>query len=422
MSGDISTPEAVQALRSQLEAAEAAGLEILGPCPPELSEAWIDIELPDGWKSRTSVVWPNYPPGTEPRQDHAKGEGEEEEGNNDGGGGSSSNDNNIGLPLLVYFHGGGFATGSPDQLRAPARGIAALLGCVVACPSHKKTPEHPFPAPTQSAWAACTWLSDPRHLNDGCLRGTGVEVDLGQGFVVGGLSSGGSIAAVVGGIAALSAGAGPAGAASSSNDDGEDADDDSQSRQLRSEIHALGGSLRNPITGIFSGLPLLLHESMELPNTYRDAFTSRQEFAECEGFNAAGVRGVEDNLRADYRSPWYSPLNTNAPVASSAVHQQQQQQQKQRHYHHPRKVFTYGCGVDPCRDDALLYARWLRELADAGAGEVEARVQILEGMNHTAWTTPPWPVSHADSIKAFTLDALGWLLGRKRDKSRRLPY
>ena len=35
-----------------------AGLELLGPCPPHLGEAWIDIPLPDGQVNRTKVIWP----------------------------------------------------------------------------------------------------------------------------------------------------------------------------------------------------------------------------------------------------------------------------------------------------------------------------------------------------------------------------
>lgn len=62
------------------------------------------------------------------------------------------------LPVVLYFHDGGWATGSIDQDDAQARGIAAHSGATVVSVGYRLAPEHPFPASWEDAMAAYEWV------------------------------------------------------------------------------------------------------------------------------------------------------------------------------------------------------------------------------------------------------------------------
>lgn len=57
------------------------------------------------------------------------------------------------LPVLVYFHGGGWVFGSVRRTDALARDLALRTGAVVVSVDYRLAPEHPFPAAADDAWA-----------------------------------------------------------------------------------------------------------------------------------------------------------------------------------------------------------------------------------------------------------------------------
>lgn len=59
-----------------------------------------------------------------------------------------------GSPLLVYFHGGGFALGSLDSHDHLCRLLATRTDLAVLSVDYRLAPEHPFPAAVQDAVAA----------------------------------------------------------------------------------------------------------------------------------------------------------------------------------------------------------------------------------------------------------------------------
>lgn len=65
----------------------------------------------------------------------------------------------IGLPMLVYFHGGGFFLGSIGGVDALCRGLAVRSGCVVVSVGYRLAPEHPFPVPADDCLAAALWAA-----------------------------------------------------------------------------------------------------------------------------------------------------------------------------------------------------------------------------------------------------------------------
>jgi acetyl esterase len=88
---------------------------------------------------------------------------------------------------LVFFHGGGWVTGSIETHDGPARALAKRAGIVVVSVDYRLAPEHPFPAGLNDAWTATQWVSN--HAAD-----LNLDVDR---IGVGGDSAGATFAAVV---------------------------------------------------------------------------------------------------------------------------------------------------------------------------------------------------------------------------------
>ena len=99
------------------------------------------------------------------------------------------------LPVLVYYHGGGWTIGDLDTHDTLCRELCNLSGCAVVAVDYRMGPEHRFPAAVDDALAATRWV----RKEAGALG-----VDAGR-LAVGGDSAGGNLAAVVA-IAARDAG------------------------------------------------------------------------------------------------------------------------------------------------------------------------------------------------------------------------
>lgn len=336
--------------REAMKALTEAGLKQLGPCPPHLVETTIEIPLPDGTSSRTIITRPASPA--------PKGQG---------------------FPLIVLLFGGGWSGGEPEMMLAPARGFAALLGAIVASPSYKVAPEDPFPAPMQSAWEAVAWLSHPGNLNERVLADSGgVSFDPGQGFVVGGVSAGAHIAAVIAGVSAKAAA-------------------DSSSELVRGLT-----PLRHRLTGLYAGVPTLLAEAVALPAEYAPLWKSRVDNADSLTMRTEQMHACERRLAPDFDSPWFSPLNLDLDSVKG--------------YHLPR-VYLQAGQLDCLRDDAVVYGKTVND-----KGIAETRVDVVEDLGHVSWVTFPVPDAHTDELKTISLDGMAWLLQREWDRSQKLPY
>lgn len=64
-----------------------------------------------------------------------------------------------GLPLVLYFHGGGFIGGGLDDADRPARFIAEHCPALVVAVGYALAPARPFPAAPEDAQAAALWLA-----------------------------------------------------------------------------------------------------------------------------------------------------------------------------------------------------------------------------------------------------------------------
>ncbi len=90
------------------------------------------------------------------------------------------------LPVLLYFHGGGFTVGGIATHDILCRELARLSGCAVMALDYRLAPEHRFPTAVNDAWDALTWLAG---------QGSSLNLDCNR-IAVGGDSAGGTLAAV----------------------------------------------------------------------------------------------------------------------------------------------------------------------------------------------------------------------------------
>jgi acetyl esterase len=67
------------------------------------------------------------------------------------------------LPVVAYFHGGGWAVGSIDSFDAVCRALANAAGAVVASVGYRLAPEDPFPAALEDCAAVTRWLGIEAH-------------------------------------------------------------------------------------------------------------------------------------------------------------------------------------------------------------------------------------------------------------------
>jgi acetyl esterase len=92
-----------------------------------------------------------------------------------------------GLPVVVYFHGGGWVTGSIDTHDFLCRQLAISSGCAVLSVGYRLAPEHPYPVPLEDCYAAVQWIS-----------GSGAQYGVdGSNLAVAGDTAGGNLAGAV---------------------------------------------------------------------------------------------------------------------------------------------------------------------------------------------------------------------------------
>lgn len=91
-----------------------------------------------------------------------------------------------GLPVLVFFHGGGYTIGSLNSHDAVCRHLCAGAGCLVISIDYRLAPEHAFPAAIDDAYAATCWIAD---------HATELGADTSR-LAVAGDSAGGNLSAV----------------------------------------------------------------------------------------------------------------------------------------------------------------------------------------------------------------------------------
>lgn len=227
-----------------------------------------------------------------------------------------------GSPVIVMFHEGGWIMGDLTDEDQNCRLFARDLGAVPVNIEYRLAPEHPVPTGVNDCYDVIKWIASnaPSDL---------LPADPKQGFIVGGSSAGGNLSAVMCQIA---------------RDEG----------------------LNPPLTGQNLCVPALLSHNV-VPEKWKSEYRSRNESENDPvlRFSKETSDALNSELKPDESSPLYSPLlHPNLEGLPPA--------------------FFQVCGLDPLRDEALIYESVLRE------NGVETKLDIYNGLGHMFWTN--WQV------------------------------
>lgn len=91
------------------------------------------------------------------------------------------------LPVVMYFHGGGWVLGDASTYDRFLRDITNATGAAVVFVEYRRSPEERFPIPLEECYAATKWVAE---------HGSEINVD-GTRITVAGDSAGGNMATVV---------------------------------------------------------------------------------------------------------------------------------------------------------------------------------------------------------------------------------
>lgn len=246
-----------------------------------------------------------------------------------------------GGPLYVMYHGGGFSIGGLENEELLCRLLCGQLGIVAVNVDYRLAPEYKFPTAHNDCWDATKWAAE---------NASQLSADPSKGFIIGGTSAGGNIAATI-------------------------------SHLARDE------KFSPPLTGCHMMIPAICAVDA-LPEKYK-----KDQHSWEQNKNAAILSRKACDLFydcylpvADRGSELFSPLLF-----------------KTGHACLPPSYFQI-CGQDPLRDEALIYERVLRE--DEG---LKTKVDVYPGLPHGFWSVFP----KIESSKRFveeSVKGVKWLL------------
>ncbi|TKA76797.1 hypothetical protein B0A55_05852 [Friedmanniomyces simplex] len=246
-------------------------------------------------------------------------------------------------PLILMMHEGGWMMGDLTDEDLNCRMFARDLGAVCVNIEYRLAPEHPFPTGVNDCWDVVQWCAKTASPTSDIL-----PADPKMGFIVGGASAGGNLAAVMSQL---------------SRDEG----------------------LTPPLTGQYLCVPSLLWWDV-VPEKWAAEYKSRTKSASDPVLKLSGAGDkLIDSLKADHSSSLFCPL----------LH---------RNLRGLAPAFFQLAGLDPLRDEGLLYERVLRE-----ENGVPTRLEVYEGYGHMFWTN--WPtLQRSHDFVHDTLEGMKWLL------------
>ncbi|KAJ5612026.1 alpha/beta-hydrolase [Penicillium lagena] len=147
---------------------------------------------------------------------------------------------------------------------------------------------------------------------------------------------------------------------------------------------AVTEALSPPLTGVYISVPPVVHPDA-VPERYTQELKSYVENADAPILNARLRELFLDNYKPDPKSPMFSSLLSPSHKGLP------------RHY-------IQVCGLDPLRDEGLIYEKVLRE--DAG---VETKLDIYDKVPHGFWILFP-QISKSREFYSDLAEGVKWLL------------
>jgi acetyl esterase/lipase len=276
-----------------------------------------------------------------------------------------------GSPLIVMFHEGGWGMGDLSDEEVNCRLFSRDLGAVCVNVEYRLAPEYPFPTWINDAWDALQWCA--KHASE-------LGADPSRGFVIGGASAGGNITAVLAHIA-------------------------------RDE------QLSPPLTGQYLAVPAIMCflPPSHIPARYRSEYLSHPlvtpfrdpiltfDFGLLGPLITPVARVILGLLPVKTLAMVFSMAGMHGDVSSPLFVPFHYGETERGHRDLPPAYFQV-CGLDPLRDEGMIYERVLRE--EAG---VKTRIDAYKGLGHCFWTNFP----EIETSRAFvedTVKGMRWLL------------
>jgi acetyl esterase/lipase len=223
------------------------------------------------------------------------------------------------------------------------RNLVQRFNAVCVNVDYRLAPEHPFPTPINDCWDALQWAAS---------NATQLGADPTKGFIVGGESSGGNISIVLAHL-------------------------------------ARDNNLHPPLTGQFLSIPSCLPPGT-VPEKYKPLYHSWEQAKQ-----APKLFGYDTtvSLRKAHAGDVYSPLfgSFNDPNGHAGL---------------PPAYFQI-CGLDPVRDEGLLYERVLR-----GEYGIKTKLDVYSGLPHAFWHVYPTFEKAAQACEDMA-NGFDWLLKQK---------
>lgn len=247
-----------------------------------------------------------------------------------------------GSSLIVLFHGGGFCVGTPENEELTARNLVYAFGSVVFNASYRQAPEFKFPCAVDDSWEAVKYAA---------VSAQTWGADPSVGFIIGGTSAGGNLSAVL-------------------------------SHYSRDE------GLSPPITGHYLATPTVL-SSDKVPEKYRPYYLSYKQNKNAPLLSHEAIAMFHRGYQPDF---------------DDAV--------KYNVFNHPKghkdltPAFFQINGLDPLRDEALIYERVLAE------NGVKTRLEVYPGVPHGRWGFFPF-LKTSGKFRKDQLAGFGWLLNKE---------
>ncbi|KAK2017799.1 alpha/beta-hydrolase [Colletotrichum eremochloae] len=258
-----------------------------------------------------------------------------------------------GRPLIVMYHEGGWSMGDISDEEVNCRLFSRDLGAVCVNVDYRLAPEFVFPTFINDCWDALQWVAK---------NASSLGANPSRGFIIGGGSAGGNIAAVLAHLARDS-------------------------------------ELSPPLTGQYLCVPAIMCvlPPEAIPEQYRSEYLSHPSVVPSQdpviGASANdGGAAIRSIVKPDMESPLFVPFHFGKTG--------------QGHKGLP-PVYLQVAGLDPLRDEALIYERVLRE--EAG---VATKLDIYPGLPHYFWTNFP----RLEKSRQFVEDSVKgvrWLLEQK---------